>query len=58
MSKLSSKLAAGVRKVKAEQEAAPAAPGTSKPEARRQARPAGERRPVHSELHPARVWPD
>ncbi len=58
MNKLSNKLAAGVRKVKAEQEPAPAAPATSKPEAGREVRPAAQRRPAHSELHPARIWPD
>jgi hypothetical protein len=58
MSKLSNKLAAGVRKVKAEQESAPAAPAAPRPEAGREARPAARRRPAHSELHPARIWPD
>ena len=59
MSKLSSKLAAGVRKVKAGQETAPAAPAATAPKAsptrETQAR---QRRPDVAELHPSRVWPD
>jgi hypothetical protein len=59
MSKLSSKLAAGVRQVKSERGAAPASQGTV--EGRRQS--ATERKQhdpaeSRSELHPARVWPD
>ncbi len=59
MSKISSKLAAGVRKVKSEQEVGAgakkpaAAAAVEKPAKNRQQR-------LHqvSELHPARVWPD
>lgn len=66
MNKVSSKLAAGVRRVKAEQKSAPAA---SKQVAPRQARPRATDRaekPVarteesrrEAALHPARIWPD
>ncbi len=58
MNKTSSKLAAGVRKAKAQQASAPAAPATPKPEAGREAKPVGQRRPAQSGLHPARIWPD
>ena len=59
MSKLSSKLAAGVRKVKAEQETTPAAPAAAAPKAAavRESK-AQQGRPGGAELHPARVWPD
>ncbi len=60
MSKVSSKLAAGVRKAKAqhskarpaEKTPAPAAPNDSAPAADRPRSGGG------SALHPARVWPD
>jgi len=62
MSKLSGKLAAGVRKVKAEQEqTAPAgrAPTAKQADPRaRTAEPAAGKRPPAAEMHPARVWPD
>lgn len=58
MNKTSSKLAAGVRKAKAQQASAPATPAIPKPEAGREAKPVRQRRPAQSELHPTRVWPD
>ena len=59
MSNLSSKLAAGVRKVKAGQEATPTAPPVAAPKAApvRESK-AQQGRPDGAELHPARVWPD
>ena len=57
MSKLSSKLAAGVRKVKAEQETTPAASAAPKVAPVSESK-APQRRPDGAELHPARVWPD
>lgn len=51
MNKTSSKLAAGVRKVKAQQESA-----VTKPEPRKAAAPAPK--PAPSPTHPPRVWPD
>lgn len=59
MSKISSKLAAGVRKVKSEQQVGA---GTKKPAAAASVeKPVKSRLPRHSqasELHPARIWPD
>lgn len=59
MSKISSKLAAGVRKVKSEQQAGS---GAKKPIAAAPVeKPAKSRQQSHgqaSELHPARIWPD
>lgn len=59
MSKISSKLAAGVRKVKSEQQVAA---GVKKPAAAASVeKPVKGRQQRHSqasELHPARVWPD
>lgn len=57
MSKLSSKLAAGVRKVKAEQETTPAASAAPKVAPVSESK-APQRRPDGADLHPARVWPD
>lgn len=59
MSKISSKLTSGVRKVKAEQQAdkASKSPAASAPAAK----PArsGQQRPTKaSDMHPARIWPD
>ncbi len=51
MNKTSSKLAAGVRKVKAQQESA-----VTKTEPRKAAAPATK--PAPSPTHPDRVWPD
>ncbi len=51
MNKTSSKLAAGMRKVKAQQESA-----VAKPEPRKAAAPAPK--PAPSPIHPDRVWPD
>jgi hypothetical protein len=51
MNKTSSKLAAGMRKVKAQQESA-----VTKPEPRKAAAPAPK--PAPSPMHPDRVWPD
>ena len=51
MNKTSSKLADGVRKVKARQEDA-----VTKPEPRKDAAPAPK--PTPSPMHPNRVWPD
>lgn len=51
MNKTSSKLAAGVRKVKAQQESA-----APKNEPRKAAAPAPK--PAPSPTHPPRVWPD
>ena len=59
MSKISSKLAAGVRKVKSEQQVGA---GAKKPvEAAPVEKPAKSRQRSHSQvsaLHPVRVWPD
>lgn len=59
MSKISSKLAAGVRKVKTEQQVGS---GVKKPAAAAPVeKPVKGRQQQHSrtsELHPARVWPD
>ena len=51
MNKTSSKLAAGVRKMKAHQETA-----APKPEPRKAAAPAPK--PAPAPVHPTRVWPD
>lgn len=59
MSKLSSKLAAGVRQVKSKPGTAPAAQaaveGKRQPAAERKQSARAESR---GDLHPARVWPD
>jgi hypothetical protein len=51
MNKTSNKLAAGMRKVKAQQESA-----VAKPEPRKAAAPAPK--PAPSPIHPDRIWPD
>jgi hypothetical protein len=60
MNKLSNKLAAGVRKVKAEQLAVPDRPAAAPKAAPAapEAKAAAKRRHHDSELHPARIWPD
>ncbi len=60
MNKASSKLAAGVRKVKAQQSPVPAAPKPARPKAARAEEggvKTGQSSPVH-DMHPPRVWPD
>ena len=60
MSKISSKLSAGVRKVKTEQRADKPATTPVAASAPAEKTPKGSQsRPVQArELHPARVWPD
>ena len=53
MNKTSSKLAAGVRKMKAHQETA-----ITKPEPRKAAAPAPKPATATAPMHPDRVWPD
>ena len=59
MSKISSKLTAGVRKVKTEQQADKSAtpPAASAP-AQKPAKNSPQRPAKASDLHPARIWPD
>jgi hypothetical protein len=60
--KLTGKLAAGVRKVKAEAAAQPAPARPARAAASRPARPAVEpaaaQATTNAALHPARIWPD
>lgn len=61
MNKASSKLAAGVRKVKAQQKPDAAAPKPAQPQAADRAeKPAVklDRNGGGAAMHPARVWPD
>lgn len=55
MNKTSSKLAAGMRKVKTQQESAVTKPETHKVAA---APPVSKPRPASASIHPDRVWPD
>lgn len=58
MNKVSSKLAAGVRKVKAQQKPAPEAPKPAKSKAARAEDAVVKKSGRVNDMHPPRVWPD